>query len=124
MGIKILLVDDEPDIQQILSARLENVGYQAVSAENGEEALLLAKKDNPDVVLLDVMMPGMDGFEVCERLKQDDSQSKVVIYTAKMDGVDAARARQVGADDFTVKTSDFKYLLETIEKVLNSEEAH
>ncbi len=123
MGIKILLVDDEPDIQQILSARLENAGYQVVSAENGEEALLLAEKENPDVVLLDVMMPGMDGFEVCERLKEDNSQGKIVIYTAKMDGVDAARARQVGADDFTVKTSDFKYLLETIEKVLNSEEA-
>ncbi len=124
MGVKILLVDDEPDIQQILSVRLEGAGYQVVSAENGEEALLLAEKEMPDVVLLDVMMPGINGFDVCEELKRKDPRGKVVLYTAKMDGVDAARARQVGADDFTVKTSDFKYLLQTIERVLNSEEAH
>jgi len=124
MAIKILLVDDEPDIQQILSARLESSGYQVVSAESGEEALLLVEKESPDVVLLDVMMPGKNGFEVCEQLKRENPQGKVIIYTAKMDGVDAARARQVGADEFTVKTSDFKYLLETIEKVLSSEEAH
>jgi len=124
MGVKILLVDDEPDIQQILSARLQSAGYDVVSAESGEEALLLVAKEAPDVVLLDVMMPGVNGFEVCEQLKSRNPLWKVVMYTAKMDGVDAARARQVGADDFTVKTSDFKYLLETIEKVLNSEEAH
>lgn len=115
---KILLVDDEPDILQVISFRLEKAGYDVVLAPNGDDALWMVEKELPDLVLLDVMMPKMDGFEVCTRMKEGFPNLKIIIYTAKVDGVNAARARESGADDFTVKTVDLKYILESISKLI------
>lgn len=118
MPKKILLVDDEPDILKVIGFRLEKAGYQVVLASNGKDGVDMAQRESPDVVLLDVMMDGMDGFEVCKRLKQANSAQKIVIYTAKVDGVNAAKARESGADDFTVKTADLKYILEVIDRLI------
>ncbi len=120
MGRKILLVDDEPDILQVLSFRLSKAGYDTVAASNGNDALQMMEDFHPDLVLLDVMMPGMDGFETCTRMKKSHPQSRVVIYTAKIDGINAARARESGADDFTVKTTDLKYILESISHLMDA----
>ena len=119
MTKKILLVDDEPDILQVISFRLEKAGYDVAIASNGEDALWVLEKEQSDVVLLDVMMPGMDGFEVCERMKDVNPDQKIIIYTAKVDGVNAAKARESGADDFTVKTVDLKYILESISHLMD-----
>jgi two-component system alkaline phosphatase synthesis response regulator PhoP len=120
---KILLVDDESDILQVISFRLEKAGYEVVLASNGEEALWMVEKESPDIVLLDVMMPGIDGFEVCKKIKQNDSNRKIIIYTDKVDGVNAEKARESGADDFTVKTAALKYILEAINQLIEGIES-
>lgn len=118
MAKKILLVDDEPDILQVMDFQLSKAGYTVVCAPNGEDALGLMDQEQPDMVLLDVMMPGIDGFEVCRQIKENKPSRKVIIYTAKVDGVNAARAKESGADDFTVKTADLKYILEAISRLI------
>ncbi len=116
MAKKILLIDDEPDVQQVISFRLEKAGYEVIVTDRAAEALDLVPRERPDVILLDVMMPGEDGFEVCREIKTRHPHQRVIIYTAKIEGVDAARARAVGADGFTVKTADLAYILEAIER--------
>lgn len=97
MGKKILLVDDEPFIIQMVSSRLKANGYDIISAADGEEGLTKARAENPDLIILDVMMPKMDGFQVCAALKQDERYKHIpiLLFTAK--GGD--EARQVGLDD-------------------------
>jgi len=120
MKKKILVVDDEPDILQVITFRLDKAGYAVAGVSNGEEALRMVGEDRPDLILLDVMMPGLDGFEVCRRIKEKTPGQKIIIYTAKVDGVNAAKARASGADDFTVKTADLKHILDAIRKQISN----
>lgn len=97
MAKKILVVDDEPFIVQMVSSRLKANGYEVISAADGEEGLRKAQSEKPDLIILDVMMPKMDGFQVCATLKQDERfrSIPILIFTAK--GGD--EARQVGLED-------------------------
>ncbi|NTV63024.1 MAG: response regulator [Oscillochloris sp.] len=101
----VLIVDDQPRGQQILASLLETEGYQLAYANNGPEALALARTLIPDLVLLDVMMPGMDGFEVCRRLRADPLLSliPVVLVTALDDNSARMQGIEAGADDFVTK---------------------
>ena len=103
--IKILIVDDEPDIIEILSFNLENEGYQVFSAENGKEALKLADQHLPNLIILDLMMPIMDGIEVCERLRIDKKFNNTLIMFLSARGEDYSQvaAFQSGADDYVTK---------------------
>jgi len=103
--IKILLVDDEPDILEILSFNLSNEGYQIFTAENGKEALDVAVKQLPDLIILDVMMPIMDGIETCERLRMDKRFKDTLIMFLSARGEDYSQlaAFESGADDYVTK---------------------
>lgn len=103
--IKILIVDDEPDIIEILSFNLENEGYQVFSAENGKEALKLADQHLPNLIILDLMMPIMDGIETCERLRMDKKFNNTLIMFLSARGEDYSQvaAFQSGADDYVTK---------------------
>ena len=103
--IKILIVDDEPDIIEILSFNLENEGYQVFSAENGKEALKLADQHLPNLIILDLMMPIMDGIEVCERLRTEKKFNNTLIMFLSARGEDYSQvaAFQSGADDYVTK---------------------
>ena len=103
--IKILLVDDEPDILEILSFNLSNEGYQIFTAENGKEGLKLADKHLPHLIILDVMMPVMDGIEACERLRMDKRFENTVILFLSARGEDYSQvaAFESGADDYDTK---------------------
>jgi len=114
---KILIIEDDESIRKVLKARLEKVGYEVRLASSGEEGMTAVKEMKPDAIILDVMLPDANGFDLCKQIKEIDDFFKVIIYTGKLEAVDARRARQVGADDFTVKTVDFKYLLESIAKL-------
>ena len=103
--IKILLVDDEPDILEILSFNLSNEGYQIFTAENGKEGLELAAQHIPNLIILDVMMPVMDGIETCERLRMDKRFENTVILFLSARGEDYSQvaAFESGADDYVTK---------------------
>ena len=103
--IKILIVDDEPDIIEILKFNLENEGYTVISAENGKVALKLADEHIPQLIILDLMMPIMDGIEACERLRMDKKFNNTLIMFLSARGEDYSQvaAFESGADDYVTK---------------------
>ena len=102
---KILIVDDEPDIIEILQFNLENEGYQVFSAVNGKEALKLAEMHIPHLIILDLMMPVMDGIETCERLRMDKkfNNSLIMFLSARGEDYSQVAAFESGADDYVTK---------------------
>ncbi len=116
---KILIVDDDPDIIEILSYNLSNEGYNVKSAVNGVEAIKKAKKFLPDIILLDVMMPEMDGIEACSNLREIESLSKSMIIFLSARGEDFTQiaAFDAGADDYINKPVKPKILLKKISSI-------
>ena len=116
---KILVVDDDPDIIEILTYNLSNEGYNVKSAVNGVEALKKAKKFIPDIILLDVMMPEMDGIEACSKLREIESLSKSMIIFLSARGEDFTQiaAFDAGADDYINKPVKPKILLKKISSI-------
>ncbi len=112
-GIKILLVDDEPNILQFLELGLQNEGFEVSCASNGPAAITLMKQFQPHVVILDVMMPGMDGFEVCRMLKKMENVA-IIMLTARDEVDDRVKGLNLGADDYMVKPFSFEELLARI----------
>lgn len=117
---RILIVDDEPDILLMLRVNLEAEGYSTLLAGDGETALRRIAEERPDVVLLDVMMPVVDGWGVLERLALSDPRPRVILLTAKSSNRDLSKARELGADEYVTKPFDPDVLLDTIEAVLRS----
>jgi two-component system OmpR family response regulator len=113
-GIKILLVDDEPNILDFLEMGLLNEGFEVQTAQDGMAAVRLAKEFQPHIVILDVMMPGMDGFEVCRMLKKTSNVS-VIMLTAKDEVDDRVKGLTLGADDYMAKPFSFEELLARIQ---------
>jgi two-component system alkaline phosphatase synthesis response regulator PhoP len=105
MAKKILVCDDEPYILMALTDAVEMEGYDCVTAINGKEALQKAREEHPDLIMLDIMMPYMDGFEVCRELKADASTRDipVIMLTAKSQQVDIQKGKDAGADDYITK---------------------
>lgn len=116
MSGKILIIEDSPTVLGILKEMLEGEGYEILVAENGEEGIRKATQEKPDLVISDTLLPGIDGFEVCRRIKknQEPTAPKIIVMTGSIDAVDAIKARRVGADDYCVKTSDFSSLIEAV----------
>lgn len=102
---RILIVDDEVDNRELLKIMLEWEGFESATAESGEEALAAIADHAPDLVLLDLMMPGLDGFDVADRMKQNSATRDIpiMIVTALSDAGSEARARTAGANDFVTK---------------------
>ena len=103
----ILVVDDEPVIMESLAYSLRREGYEVTVSPNGLEALELFDKINPDLVVLDVMLPGIDGLEVCRRLRARSSVP-IIMLTARGDEVDRILGLEIGADDYLPKTFSFR----------------
>ena len=122
---KILVVDDEPNIVQTLQDRLEMNEYMVVTACNGKEGLNTALKEMPDIVLLDVIMPIMDGHEMLEALRRhpDGRDIAVIMLTARSQTNDIARANACGIEDYIVKPFDLSELLAKIEGIVENRKA-
>lgn len=118
----VLVVDDDLNLLKMVSRTLELEGYRVLTAGNGKQALLLIEKQNPDLVLLDIMMPGMDGFEVCERVR-DFSNVPVVMLTAKGQIEDIRHGLDLGADDYMTKPFGADELLARVKAVLRRSDA-
>ncbi|WP_242084116.1 response regulator transcription factor [Aestuariivivens sediminis] len=118
--IKILLVDDEPDILEIVSYNLSNEGYQILTAENGIEAVKKAKKDQPHLIILDVMMPEMDGIEACEQIRKIPNLKDTIItfLTARGEDYSQVAGFDAGADDYITKPIKPKVLVSKVKALL------
>jgi DNA-binding response OmpR family regulator len=121
---RILVVDDEIYIVHILEFTLTMEGYDVITAADGEEALRKVQEERPDLVVLDIMMPHMDGYEVCRRLRQDEESrsTPVVLLSAKGRPIDRETGLEVGADDYIVKPFSPRRLLEKIKDLLQRQE--
>jgi DNA-binding response OmpR family regulator len=117
MNNKILLIDDDPTLLDLLGQFLEEAGYQVFSAPNGTLGLKLAYNERPDLVLLDVMMPGMDGWEICARLREM-TEVPIVMVTAKSSEADKLRGFRLGIDDYVTKPFSFAELVARVQAVL------
>lgn len=117
---KILLVDDEPDILEIVGYNLAQEGYQIVTASNGKEAILKAKKELPDLIIMDVMMPEMDGMEACENIRKIPELNNVIItfLTARSEDYSQVAGFDVGADDYITKPIKPKLLVSKVKALL------
>ena len=118
--IKILLVDDEPDILEIVGYNLSQEGYQVVTAENGQEGVKKAKKERPHLIILDVMMPEMDGIEACEQIRRmpDLSDTIIAFLTARGEDYSQMAGFDAGADDYITKPIKPKVLVSKVKALL------
>ena len=117
---KVLIVDDEPDILLLLRIDLEAEGYETLLAADGETAIKRIVEERPDVVLLDVMMPVVDGWGVLRHLSANGLWARVVVLSAKTNDLDVVRALELGAIEYVTKPFDPVALLRTVEHVLAS----
>ncbi|MAR29360.1 MAG: DNA-binding response regulator [Candidatus Marinimicrobia bacterium] len=116
----ILIVDDEQDIRNLLKFNLDNENYKTILVEDGETAISAARKSNPDLIILDLMLPGIQGLDVCRILKNSDDTSNIPILmlTAKGEEVDIVKGLELGADDYVVKPFSVKVLLARVNNIL------
>ncbi|NSB16429.1 winged helix-turn-helix domain-containing protein [Clostridium beijerinckii] len=117
---KILIVDDEEHIIELLHFNLVNAGYEVLSANNGIDAVKIAKAEKPSLLLLDLMLPGMDGFDVCKEIKRDSEMKKtsIIMLTAKGEELDKILGLELGADDYITKPFSVRELLARVKAVL------
>ena len=118
--VKVLIADDEPDIALILRTTLQRNGYSVLMAQDGEEALVKARAERPGLLLLDLMMPKKDGYQVCRELREDPEFSllPIIMLTAKQEAADRLLGFEVGADDYIVKPFDRDELVARVRAVL------
>ena len=117
---KILIVEDDRDISEMVEYNLKEEGYEALSAFNGEEGVRLAKKESPDLIILDIMLPIIDGFEVCRILKKEQitADIPVIILSAKSQETDKIVGLELGADDYVTKPFSPRELIARIRSIL------
>lgn len=117
MATKILVVEDDKTLQETLEYNLERQGYELIVTENGRTALTLARTQKPDLVILDVMLPGLDGFEVCRILRKEYS-TPILMLTAKTEEIDKIVGLEMGADDYLTKPFSMRELLARVKALL------
>lgn len=111
MGKTILIVEDEQNIVDILSFNLSREGYDTLEAYDGPTGLQLALENDPDLILLDLMLPGMDGFEVCRRVRESGSSTPILMLTAREEEADKVMGLELGADDYITKPYSVRELM-------------
>jgi DNA-binding response OmpR family regulator len=119
----VLIVDDEPDVLLLLRIELEAEGYDTLLAADGETAIRRILEERPDVVLLDVMMPVVDGWGVLQRLAEQGSTTRVIVLSAKANDSDVVKALELGAQEYVTKPFEPAALLVTVAHVLQSSHA-
>jgi CheY-like chemotaxis protein len=117
---RILIVDDEKDMVELLRAQLESHGYETLTAYDGEGALDKARSEKPDLIILDLMLPKIDGYKVCRMLKFDDKYKHIpiIMFTAKSGNEDKEIGQEVRADEYITKDIEPKKLIEVVNKYL------
>lgn len=121
MNKKILVVDDEAQLVDMVKMRLEANNYDVITASDGQLALERARGEKPDLIILDLMLPKIDGYKVCRMLKFDEKYKKIpiIMFTARAQESDMKRGAEVGADAYITKPFDSKLLLNKIEELIS-----
>ena len=122
MSQTILVVDDEPQIVRFVRAYLEDAGYRVVTASDGQEALFVARHEKPDLVILDLMMPGMDGWDFIRRYRRE-RDTPVIVLTARVEETDQVLGLELGADDYVTKPFSPRALVARVRAVLRRVQA-
>lgn len=119
---KLLMADDESGVRSLVRMTFESEAYEILEASDGNQALKLAREHQPDVVLLDVAMPGMSGFDVCRSLKEDPEtqQIKVIMLTARAQQMDMEEGQKSGADDYFTKPFSPVVLMKKVEEIFDA----
>lgn len=122
-GKRILICDDDPAILRVLEVNLDVEGYDVLLARHGEEAIEVAAAEHPDLIILDIMMPKLDGLEVCRRIKSDPKLAKIpiVLLSARAQDMDIREGLEIGADAYLTKPFDPVELLDVIGRLLSGE---
>lgn len=115
---KILIIEDEESIRGFLKINLKRNGYEVIEADNGELGVKLALKEKPAIIILDVMLPGIDGFNVCKVIRNEDEKVGIIMLTAKSQDLDKIMGLEYGADDYIIKPFNPKELLLRIKALL------
>ena len=110
MDRKILIVDDEKNIVEIIAFNLKKEGYQVIKAADGEEGVKMAMEENPDLILLDIMMPKMDGYEACKKIREKKN-TPIIMLTARAEELDKVLGLELGADDYVTKPFGVRELM-------------
>lgn len=122
MSKKILVVDDEKDITETLSFMLKAAGYDVITASDGEEGLKFAKEENPDLIILDVMMPKINGYKIARLLKYDNKYKHIpiIMVTARGQDSDKLIGEETGANEYITKPFEFEEVLTNVQKYLEA----
>ena len=117
---KILIIEDDPATSRLVSYSLKHEGFEVLTAPNGLDGIRKAHTEKPDLVILDVMLPGMDGFEICHRLKAEPDTAKlpILMFSAKAQEIDKETGLKVGADDYLAKPAAPSDIINHVEKLL------
>lgn len=118
MTRRVLVVDDEKAIVRLVTFNLEKEGFVTFKACDGEEALRIVREERPDLVILDIMLPRIDGFEVCKRIRQESVQTAIIMLTAKDQEIDTVLGLELGADDYITKPFSPRELVARVKAVL------
>jgi len=122
MPKKILVIEDDPGILLSLKDELESEGYTVYSAEDGEKGLEIAKQQRPDLIILDIMLPVLDGYEVCKRLRMEGDTTPIIMLTVKDKEIDRVLGLELGADDYVTKPFSLRELMARVKAVLRRTE--
>ena len=115
---KILIIEDEPSIRELVKYNLRTNGYEALEAEDGNLGMTLIYRDHPDLVLLDIMLPGKDGLDICRELRAEGNKTPIIMLTAKSEEADKVQGLECGADDYISKPFGIRELMARINAVL------
>lgn len=115
---KILIIEDEVNIRELVLYNLKANGYEAIEAEDGITGIAMVEKEKPDLILLDIMLPGKDGYEICKELRAENNNTPIIMLTAKSEEVDKVLGLEFGADDYVAKPFGIRELLARIKAVL------
>jgi DNA-binding response OmpR family regulator len=123
MNKKILVVEDDPGIQLSLKDEFESEGYQVLASNDGENGLKMIMEKKPDLVILDIMLPGLDGYEVCKRLRKEGNNTPIIMLTVKDKEIDKVLGLEFGADDYVTKPFSLRELLARVKSIFRRIEA-
>jgi len=115
---KILIIEDEPNIRELVLYNLNLNGYEGLAVEDGLQGLTMARTENPDLILLDIMLPGKNGYDICRELRAEGVKTPIIMLTAKNDEIDKVLGLEFGADDYISKPFGIRELMARIKAVL------